>query len=201
LRTKDNRVDEASGSDTVRVTRLLHAWVDGDLQAREELLPIVYDTLRRLAQHYLAGERHAHTLQPTALVHEAYVRLVEQGTPAWQSRSHFYGVAAHLMRQVLVDHARRRLSAKRGAGVVPVELDEAAHVAIGDQSAEILSLNDALDELATFDERKCRVVELRYFGGLTEEETAKSLALSVATVRRDLRTAEAWLAARLNPGH
>jgi RNA polymerase sigma-70 factor, ECF subfamily len=186
-------------SDTARVTRLLRAWADGDFRAQEELVPIVYDTLRRLAQHYLANERPAHTLQPTALVHEAYVRLVEQRRPDWQNRQHFYGVAAHLMRQVLVDHARRRRSAKRGAGVANVELSEAVHVAIGAQLADILSLNDALDELATFDDRKVRVVELRYFGGFTEEETAKSLALSVATVRRDLRTAEAWLAAKLSP--
>ena len=153
----------------------------------------------RLAQHYLADERYAKTLQPTALVHEAYVRLVEQDVPEWRSRDRFFGVAAHLMRQVLVDHARRRLSAKRGAGAIHVELSEAARVAFGDQPEEFLFLNDALDELAAFDERKCRIVELRYFGGLTEEETARSLTLSVATVRRDLRTAEAWLATRMNP--
>jgi RNA polymerase sigma factor (TIGR02999 family) len=192
-------VDSGINSDTAVVTRLLRAWRDGDLHAREQLVPIVYETLRRLAQHYLADERYAKTLQPTALVHEAYVRLVEQSVPEWRSRDHFYGVAAHLMRQVLVDHARRRLSAKRGAGAIHVDLSEAARVALGDRPEEFLFLNDALDDLGTFDERKCRIVELRYFGGLTEEETARSLTLSVATVRRDLRTAEAWLATRLNP--
>ncbi|MGH9796039.1 MAG: ECF-type sigma factor [Candidatus Acidiferrales bacterium] len=182
-----------------RVTQLLRDWHSGNPQARDALIPIVYDTLRRLAAGYLADERHAQTLQPTALVHEAYMRLVEQGTPEWESRGHFYGVAAHLMRQVLVDHARSQLAAKRGAGAVKVELTEVAHVPAARPPVDLLLLNDALDELARFDERKCRIVEFRYFGGCTEEETAQSLTLSVATVRRDLRTAEAWLATRLNP--
>lgn len=185
--------------DTSRVSRLLRDWIAGDSRARDELVPIVYGTLRRLANHYLADEHNARTLQPTALVHEAYVRLVEQGVPEWEGRGHFYGVAAHLMRQVLVDHARRRLSGKRGAGAVLVELEEASQLAAEGQSPEILALNEALEELASVDERKCRVVELRYFGGFTEEETARTLSLSIATVRRDLRAAEAWLSTKLRP--
>jgi len=183
-----------------RVTQLLRQWSDGDAAARDELVPIVYRTLRRLAAHYLADERHAATLQPTALVHEAYVRLIDQSPAQWRSRDHFYGVAAHLMRQVLVDHARRRLSEKRGRGIVPLELAEAEHVAAAAGSRpEILAVNDALEDLARVDARKSRVIELRYFGGCTEEETARVLSLSVATVRRDLRAGEAWLAAHLNP--
>jgi RNA polymerase sigma factor (TIGR02999 family) len=182
---------------TGQVSRLLREWMQGDERAHDELVPIVYGTLRRLAQHYLADERHAQTLQPTALVHEAYVRLVEQGTPQWGGKAHFYGVAAHLMRQVLVDHARRRLSLKRGAGAIAVELEAALDVAASTPPMEIIALNEALEELAAIDQRKCRVIEMRYFGGLTEGETAATLGLSVATVRRDLRAAEAWLGDRL----
>jgi len=183
------------------VTQLLRKWSEGDAGARDELVPIVYRTLHRLALHYLADERHALTLQPTALVHEAYVRLVDQSQPEWNSRDHFFGVAAHLMRQVLVDHARRRLSQKRGGGIVRLELEEAADVAAPERSRpEILAINEALEDLARVDPRKCKVIELRYFGGCTEEETARVLALSVATVRRDLRAGEAWLAAHLGAG-
>jgi RNA polymerase sigma factor (TIGR02999 family) len=183
--------------DTARVSQLLHEWVAGDRRAQEELVPLVYGTLRRLADRYLADERHAPTLQPTALVHEAYLRLVQQDTPEWDGRGHFYGVAARLMRQVLVDHARRRLSHKRGAGALRVDIDQASSLAAEAPSADILALHEALEELNGVDERKSRVVELRYFGGLTEDETARTLSLSVATVRRDLRAAEAWLLARL----
>jgi RNA polymerase sigma factor (TIGR02999 family) len=191
----------ASESDAAVVTQLLQKWSRGDAQARDELVPIVYRTLHRLAEHYLANERHAPTLQPTALVHEAYLRLVSQDLPDWSSRKHFYGVAAHLMRQVLVDHARRRLSGKRGAGAVRLELEDAAHVAAADGSPlDILVVNDALDDLARVDERKSKVIELRYFGGCTVEETAKVLSVSIATVKRDLRLGEAWLVAHLGSG-
>jgi RNA polymerase sigma factor (TIGR02999 family) len=184
------------------VTQLLRKWSEGDAGARDELVPIVYRTLHRLALHYLADERQALTLQPTALVHEAYVRLVDQSLPEWNGRDHFFGVAAHLMRQVLVDHARRRLSQKRGAGILFLELDQAADVAALEGSRpEILAINEALEDLARLDPRKCRVIELRYFGGCTEAETARVLALSVATVRRDLRAGEAWLAAHLGAGN
>jgi len=185
---------------SAEVTQLLRSWSSGDQQARDRLVPIVYATLHRLAEHYLYDERNAQTLSPTALVHEAYMRLVEQDAPEWNSRGHFFGVAAHLMRQVLVDHARQRLSAKRGGGAVKLDLEDVATPAFNPQSTDILALNEALDELATADDRKCKVVELRYFGGFTEDEIGESLSLSVATVRRDLRAAEAWLSARLNPG-
>lgn len=186
-----------ANADSARVTQLLRQWGGGDLEAREALLPIVYDTLRRLARHYLADERHAGTLQPTALVHEAYLRLVDQRAPEWEGRSHFYGVAAHLMRQVLVDHARRRLSAKRGGDAVRIELTEIADLPAPAAVIDLLALDAALDELARVDDRKSRAVELRYFGGCSEAEIADALGISVATVRRDLRAAEAWLGVRL----
>ena len=187
--------------DTAHLTRLLREWAHGDQQARDALIPIVYRMLHRLAEHYLRNERHADTLQPTALVNEAYMRLVDDTSPEWNSRDHFYGVAAHLMRQVLVDHARQRLSQKRGAGAVKLELEAAADVAAASRPLEILALDSALGELARIDARKCQVIELRYFGGCTEEETARVLSLSPATVRRDTRAAEAWLATRLQPSN
>lgn len=186
--------------DAGQVTQLLQKWSGGDEAARDELVPVVYRALRRLAVRHLADERHALTLQPTALVHEAYVRLVDQGPVEWSSRGHFFGIAAHLMRQVLVDHARKRLRLKRGAGAVRVDLNAASDVAIEGPRLEILAVNDALDSLAQIDERKSKVIELRYFGGCTEEETANVLSISVATVRRDLRAGEAWLVARLGSG-
>jgi RNA polymerase sigma factor (TIGR02999 family) len=188
-------------SDTERVTRLLRDWAEGDQEAREQVVPLVYATLRRLARRYLEDERHAATLQPTALVHEAYVRLVQSQPEDWESRHHFYGVAARLMRQILVDHARARLSAKRGGGAVKVELDTALPIAARGQGADVLALNDALEALAGIDRRKTSIIDLRYFGGFTEEETARSLQISVATVRRQTRLAEAWLYANLHPGH
>ena len=184
--------------DNAHITRLLRDWAHGDAHARDELIPIVYRTLHRLAEHYLLNEHQAHTLQPTVLVHEAYIRLVGDSPQQWNSRGHFYGVAAHLMRQVLVDHARRRDSQKRGGGAITLELDAAGDVAAPAPSCEILALNDALDELARVDRRKCEVIELRYFGGCTEDETARLLELSPATVRRDMRSAEAWLSTRLH---
>lgn len=174
------------------VTLLLLDAKNGDSHALDRLLPIVYDELRRLAAHYLRDERAAATLQPTALVHEAYLRLVAQEMPDWECRSHFYGVAAHLMRQILVDHARRHRSQKRGAGTPPVPLDEVVAFAAG-KSDDVLALDDALTRLAAVDARKCRVIELRYFGGLTVDETARALNLSVGTIGREQRLAEAWL--------
>ena len=175
-----------------QVTRLLLDLKNGDPAAVDRLMPIVYDELRRLAAHYLRDERAAATLQPTALVHEAYLRLVAQEMPDWESRSHFFGVAAHLMRQILVDHARRRRSQKRGGGQAPASLDEI--VAVGPmKSDDIVALDDALTALAAVDARKCKIIELRFFGGLSVEETARALNVSVGTIGRQQRLAEAWL--------
>lgn len=175
-----------------QVTLLLLDAKNGSSHALDRLVPLVYDELRRLAAHYLRDERAAATLQPTALVHEAYMRLVAQEMPDWESRSHFFGVAAHLMRQILVDHARRHRSQKRGGGAAPVPLEEAI-VFAPSKSDDILAMDDALTALAAVDERKCRVIELRYFGGLSVDETARALKLSIGTVGREQRLAEAWL--------
>jgi RNA polymerase sigma-70 factor (ECF subfamily) len=174
------------------VTRLLIEWKGGNQGAVDMLVPLVYDEMRRLAESYLRDERAAATLQPTALCHEAYLRLVGQSLPDWESRSHFFGVAAHLMRQILVDHARRHRSGKRGGGAPKVSLDEALSFA-PERSSEIVALDDALHELAKIDERKTRIIELRFFGGFSVEETAQALNLSVATIGREQRLAEAWL--------
>jgi RNA polymerase sigma-70 factor (ECF subfamily) len=175
------------------VTQLLMEWKNGDKDSATALLtPMIYSELRRLAAHYLRDERAANTLQPTALVHEAYLKLVSQKMPDWECRSHFFGVASHLMRQILVDHARRRHSEKRGSGVAAVPLDEAFGFA-STKSRDVIALDDALTALMQMDERKCKVIELRFFGGFSVEETAKAMGLSVATVGREQRLAEAWL--------
>ena len=179
-------------STEAHVTQLLLDWKNGDEQAIGHLTPIIYDELRRLAAHYLADEHAANTLQPTALVHEAYIRLVAQNMPDWECRSHFFGVAAHLMRQVLVDHARRHRSAKRGDGAVVLSLDEGFTFAAS-KSSDVIALDDALTTLTAVDARKSKVIELRYFGGFSVEETAQALNISVATVGREQRLAEAWL--------
>lgn len=174
------------------VTRLLLDWSKGDRAALDQLMPVVYRELHKIATAYLRGERTEHTLQPTALINEAYLRLTHQSFPEWEGRKHFYGVAAQLMRQVLVEHARSHGAAKRGGGVAKLSLDEALDCS-RDQAAALVQLDDALTTLATFDERKARVIELRYFGGLSVEETAGVLDLSVATVGREQRLAQAWL--------
>lgn len=185
-------MESAKHSVQETVTRLLVDWKGGSKEALDSLTPIVYNELRRLADHYLRDEHAAATLQPTALVHEAYMRLVAQNLPDWESRSHFFGIAAHLMRQVLVDNARRRISAKRGSGAQKVSIEESVSFAPGPHP-EIEALNDALNALAIIDERKARVIELRFFGGFSAEETAQALGISVATVGREQRLAEAWL--------
>jgi RNA polymerase sigma-70 factor (ECF subfamily) len=177
-------------SDTHEVTLLLAEWAKGNQQALDELTPLVYRELRQLAASYLRKERLGHTLQPTALVHEAYMRLVDQSNPTWQSRSHFFGVAARLMRQILVDHARRKHAGKRAGIKVP--LDEAVSFQ-QEQSRDLMALDRCLTALEKIDPRKCKAVELRYFGGLSMEEIAQTLDVSPITVRRDLRMAEAWL--------
>jgi RNA polymerase sigma-70 factor, ECF subfamily len=177
-------------SDPHELTLLLAKWAKGNQQALDELTPLVYRELRQLAASYLRKERIGHTLQPTALVHEAYVRLVDQTNPTWQSRSHFFGVAARLMRQILVDHARRKQAGKRAGIKVP--LDEAISFQ-QERSRDFLALDSGLTALEKLDARKCKAIELRYFGGLSMDEIAQTLDVSPITVRRDLRMAEAWL--------
>src|SRR5215475_249161 len=173
-------------------THLLVQWKSGNKDALDLLVPIVYRELRRLADHYLRNEHAAATLQPTALVHEAYLRLIAQNLPDWESRSHFFGVAAQLMRQILVDHARRRQSAKRGSAAQNLPLDEAVSFS-PERGRDIEQLDDALTALAAIDQRKAKVIELRFFGGLSTAETAQALGISIATVGREQRMAEAWL--------
>ena len=175
------------------VTGLLQRWQEGDGQALEELMPLVYGELRRLAGHYLRIERPDHTLQPTALVHEAYLRMVDQRNVAWQNRAHFFGIAAQMMRRVLVDHARRRSAGKRNAAMYRIGLEGPEPEAGPDREPEILALHDALSELERLDARQARIVELRFFGGLSVEETAEAAGVSTATVKREWRTARAWL--------
>jgi RNA polymerase sigma factor (TIGR02999 family) len=175
------------------VTRLLRKWSAGDKDALEKLLPLVYDELRRRAGAYLRAERAGHTLQPTALVHEAYLKLVGGDAIEWKDRAHFFGVAARAMRQVLVDHARARNAAKRGEGQVLVALDAAGDAATQPRNLDLLDLDRALSKLAGLDERQSRLVELRLFAGLTIEESAEVLQISHATVSREWKHAEAWL--------
>ena len=177
-------------SATHDVTRLLAEWAAGNRQALDDLTPMVYRELRQLAASSLRRERQGHTLQPTALVHEAYLRLVEQKNPDWQNRSHFFGVAAHLMREILVDHARKRKAGKRSGE--KVSLEEAVSFQ-RERSHSLLALDSSLSSLEKLDPRKCKTIELRYFGGLSMDEIAQALDVSPVTVRRDLRMAEAWL--------
>jgi RNA polymerase sigma-70 factor (ECF subfamily) len=182
----------AGSSPQQEVTNLLVEWKQGNKAAMDLLTPLVYNELRRLAERYLRNERSAATLQPTALVHEAYLRLVAQSMPDWESRAHFFGVAAHLMRQILVDHARKHRSAKRGGGIEKMSIDEI--VGLGaEKPGDIIALDDALRGLQEIDERKAKVIELRFFGGLSVDETAVALGVSPATIGREQRLAEAWL--------
>jgi len=178
-------------------TGLLLAWSRGDRAALDKLLPLLHDELRRLAAHFMRRERADHTLQPTALVNEAYLRLVDQRTVQWQNRAHFFAIAAQLMRRILVDHARKQRYAKRGAGAPHVMLDEAV-VLSDERAAELVALDEALDALAAVDAQQSRVVELRFFGGLTIEETAEVLQLSRDMVKREWSTAKAWLYREMN---
>jgi RNA polymerase sigma factor (TIGR02999 family) len=175
------------------ITRLLDRWSQGDESAFKELIPLVYDELRRLAEHYLRGERAGHTLQPTALVHEAYLRLSGLNEMRLQNRTHFYGAAAQAMRRILVDHARRRQADKRGSGVRPVSLDEASLDGPVDLRLDLVALEDALNALNAFAPQQARVVELRYFGGLSVAETAAFLGVAPVTVKRYWNFARAWL--------
>jgi RNA polymerase sigma factor (TIGR02999 family) len=178
---------------------LLRAWGRGDLHARDELLPLVYEELRRRAAAYMRRERADHTLRPTALVHEAYMRLVGQRRVAWQNRAQFFGVAAQMMRRILIDHARAQRAAKRPAAAMKVTLDEETALA-EPMDCDLLLLDQALSDLAAFDPQQARIVELRYFAGLAEHEVAEALALSRSTVTREWQTARAWLYRRMTSG-
>jgi|SRR5208283_1060815 len=182
------------------VTILLAELTKGNKQAASQLIPLVYDELRRLAGRYMRRERCDHTLQATALVHEAYLKLVEQRSVDWQGRAHFFGIAAQIMRRILIDHARGHLRDKRGGGQEAVPLDEAL-VFSPEQSHELLKLDESLDRLAAIDARQSKIVELRFFGGLTVEETAEVLGISPKTVKRDWSVAKAWLHGDLKQGH
>ena len=174
------------------VTELLHAWSDGHPAAIDKLIPLIYDEIRRIAEHYLRRERPNHTLQPTALVHEAYLRLVDQKQTGWKNRAYFFGAAAQIMRRILVDHARQHRAAKRGGAERMVTLNE--DVAFAEQrDVNLLALDDALKKLAEMDQQKSQIVELRFFSGLSIEETAEVLRVSPATVTRQWRTVKAWL--------
>jgi RNA polymerase sigma factor (TIGR02999 family) len=174
------------------VTQLLVAWRNGDQNARDELMPLVYQELHGLAHQYMSRERPGHTLQTSALVNEAFLRLADQRDVQWQNRAHFIGIAGQMMRRILVDYARNRGYAKRGGGAVQVSLDEELIVS-NERTAAIVALDDALQKLAGLDERKSRLVELRFFGGLSIEETAEVLGVSPGTVMRDWTLAKAWL--------
>lgn len=182
-----------------QVTQLLLDWGNGDKAALDKLVPVVYQELRRLAAYYMRRERPGHTLQTSALVNEAYMRLVDYSQMRWQSRAHFFAVAAQAMRRILVEHARKRHFAKRGGGAVKVSFDEAAIVS-QEQASELVALDDALTSLEAMDQRKARIVELRYIGGLNIEETAEVLAISPATVQREWRAAKAWLYRAIKEG-
>jgi len=184
-----------SGSESI--TQLLLKWSEGDGSAREKLMPLVYNELRRLARKYLRHERANHTLQPTALVNEAYLRLVNQQSVQWENRAQFFGLAAKLMRNILVDHARSREAAKRGGRHYSISVSELDHVSKSSE-VDLVALHEALERLAARDDQKCRIIELRFFGGLTIEETAEVLEVSHATVERDWKMARAWLRRELS---
>ncbi len=193
---KASHTDELTGGD---VSKLLRAWSEGDLGALEKLTPIVNEELHRLARRYMKRERPGHSLQTTALVNEAYMRLVDYKRMQWQNRAHFFAVSSQLMRRILVEHARKRLGVKRGGGAQHVSLEEAAIVG-GGRATDLVALNDAMDALALIDPRKVQVVEMRFFGGLSVEETAEVLKISPVTVMRDWTTARAWLYRELTGG-
>lgn len=187
-------MSESSQSD---VTQILRDWSSGDQDAPQRLMPFVYDELRRQARGYLSRERGSHTLQPTALVHEAFLKLVDQTRVDWQNRAHFYGIAANMMRRVLIDHARGLATGKRGGGAVRLSVDD-VDLPIEERAASFLALDEALENLAKFDERKAKVVEMRFFGGLTDDEIAQALDVTDRTVQRDWRSARLWLLRELS---
>lgn len=179
------------------LTQLLIEWSNGSEEAKEKLLPVVYDELRRLASSYLRRERSGHTLQTTALVHEAYIRLIHYRQVQWQNRAHFFALSAHIMRNILVDHFRANEANKRGGNEIKLGLDEAVTVS-AETSREVLALHDALQVLETLDPKQSQIVELRFFGGLTLEEIAEVMGLSVSTIKREWQMARAWLQRELS---
>jgi RNA polymerase sigma factor (TIGR02999 family) len=178
---------------THKITRMLREWSDGNREALEELMPLVYDELHKQARRYLRRERQNHTLQTTALIHEAYLKLIDQREVNWESRTHFFAVAANMMRRILVDHARTKHRAKRGGAGENLPLEEAMLVVSDERSIDLVALDEALNRLEEFDEQQARIVELRYFSGLSLEETAAALKVSRTTVANDWALAKAWL--------
>lgn len=200
MRAGEEQVADPGGEST-GITQLLLAWGDGRRDALDRLVPLVYADLRRLAAGYMRGESPDHTLQPTALIHEAYVRLIDQRQVRWRNRAHFFGVAASMMRRILVDQARARRADKRGGGWDRVSLDGDQIAGDEPRAVDILDLHESLERLAAFDPRQERIVELRYYGGLTIEETAEATGMSEATVVREWTIAKAWLRADLSARH
>jgi RNA polymerase sigma factor (TIGR02999 family) len=196
-RAYNRRQTKVMDEQTSETTLLLRAWAGGDRDALEKLTPHVYRTLRRIAARYMRDERDGHTLQATALVHEAYLELVDITNVDWQHRAHFFAISAQIMRNILLDRARRRLAAKRGGDVERVNLDELPDIGMG-RARELIALDDALTALADVDARKARVVEMRFFGGLSVEETAEVLTVSPETVMRDWKFARSWLQAQIS---
>ena len=180
-----------------QVTQLLDRWRSGDDEALDRLIPLVHEELKRVARHHMRSERAGHTLQPTALINEAYLRLIGLTNVAWDGRSHFFAVSAGIMRRILIDHARKRQAAKRGGNQAQVPIDESLSLFAPERSEELLALDDALTRLAKLDPRQTQVVELRYFAGLTVDETAAVLGISPKTVKRDWAVARAWLRAEI----
>ena len=195
--TSVDRVTQSGDTSAGDISGLLRAWSGGDQSALDRLTPIVYDELHRLARRYMRHERPGHSLQTSALVNEAYLRLVDYERMEWQNRAHFFAVSAQLMRRILVDHARRH-NLKRGGGLEHVALEEAA--VVGGEGPDLVALDDAMNTLARIDPRKVQVVEMRFFGGLSLEETAEALKVSTITVKRDWRAAKAWLYRELTGG-
>ena len=182
---------------TAEITQILHDWNDGDAEAGERLLPFVYQELKRNARFLMLRERSDHTLQPTALVHEAYLKLIDQQQVEWQNRAQFFALSAQIMRNILVDYARKNMAGKRGGGARKISLEDVITQST-ERAEELVVLDEALQELAKFDARKSRIIELRYFGGLNLEEIEEVVGISIATIRRDMRFAEAWLYKRMS---
>ena len=182
-----------AGENSINVTQMLREWSGGNMDVLDDLMPLVYEELRRQASRFLRKERADHTLQTTALIHEAYIKLIDQKSIEWQNRAHFFAIASVAMRRILVDHARERHRLKRGGAAENLPLDEALQISSDEKSVDLIALDEALNRLAKFDERQARVVELRYFSGLSNDETAEVLGVSNATVRLDWNLAKAWL--------